>query len=81
MQQYETSTTTEYAGMWVRLRPDGRYHVTDEGGFTNLAPGATNFETREDALTAIDILRVVDGDGAKFWHLLRALQRMTGRLK
>jgi len=69
---------TEYAGMYVidsREHP-GCYLISDapEGG-CNIAPGATYFKSREDALQAIDILKVVDGDGQKFWHLLRAIDR------
>lgn len=68
---------TEYAGLYVcesRERP-GHYIVSDkpEHG-CNIAPGATFFPSRGEALRAIDILRVVDGDAQKFWHLLKAIK-------
>ena len=69
---------TSYAGLFVvdSTEHPGCFIVSDapERG-CNMAPGATYFESREDALQAIDILKVVDGDGQKFWHLMRAIDR------
>lgn len=64
----------EYAGLFVREKSDGSFVVTDQLG-ANVMPGATYFATEEAALQAIDVFKVVDGDGPKFWHLLRAVQR------
>ena len=75
-----TVVINEYAGLYVHrsYQPDSKdaFVVGDrrEGG-VNIMPGATWFHTREEALQAIDIYRVVDGDSQKFWHLLRAIAR------
>jgi hypothetical protein len=83
----EKNTTTEYAGLFVRYTEragaapgEPGYVVIDENG-ANVMPGATYSKTREGALRLIDVYRAVDGDGKKFWHLLRAIQRSTGELK
>jgi len=72
----EMKSYTEYAGLYVidSNEHPGCYLISDapEHG-CNMAPGATYFASKEDALRAIDILKVVDGDGQKFWHLLRAI--------
>ena len=67
----------DYAGMFVFERTDGEgYIVSDQrDGLTNAMPGATYFATMEAAMQAIDVFKTVDGDGDKFWHLLRAVQR------
>lgn len=77
----ETATTTEYAGLFVKFTKcagaapgQPGYVVVDEHD-CNVMPGATFGRTREEALQLIDVYRAVDGDGQKFWHLLRAIQR------
>ena len=76
-----TTTVTEYAGFYVHRKQIGQgYVVTDNREFgrgTNVMPGAVYFDSEGAALQAIDVYRVVDGDGAKFWHLLRAIQRQS----
>lgn len=77
----ETATITAYAGYFVHnhTTDEPRFIVSrDPKGHTNDAPGATYFATREDALQAIDVLNVVDGDGPKFWHLWRAVRKGQG---
>ena len=79
----ETRIISEYAGLFVHAHysrdpydgPDLlQYIVGDQrDGGVNIMPGATWFRTREDAMQAIDIYRVVDGDSQKFWHLMRAI--------
>ena len=70
---------TEYAGYCVKQMTrgefEGRFLVMDLKRTMNMAPGATHFATYEDAMQVVDILKVVDGDGQKFWHLLRAINK------
>lgn len=68
---------TEYAGLYIRDRkePGGGYVVCDTSqGGCNVMPGATWFDTVEEAMRGIDVHKVVDGNGAKFWHLWWAIK-------
>jgi hypothetical protein len=72
----KATTIIEYAGLFVHSRtPEGFFVTTTHEGGVNAMPGATWFKTVVDALQAIDVFRAVDGDGQKFWHLLRAINR------
>jgi hypothetical protein len=61
----------------------------------NVMPGATWAKSKDEALGLIDVYCAVGGKpdfdwgltdeanivGQRFWHLLRAIQRMTGKLR
>ena len=63
----------EYAGLTIRPVKDGKWLVTENG--CNILPGATHGRSEEEALQLADVFLAVDRDSARFWHLLRAIQR------
>ncbi len=65
-----------YSGYTIKAHPDGRVLVTKGG--VNVMPGATWFRSMVDARAGVDILEAVEGDGQRFWHLMRALQWAKG---
>ena len=81
--EVEVSTKTVWCGYTVEPKRDfgNQPHLIDgkwvsEGfvvtkGGVNVMPGATWFRTVEDALDGIAAYIVVDGDGDKFWALMR----------
>lgn len=72
---------TEYAGLFIKFTeragaaPGQPGYVVVNKDNANVMPGATFAKTLQQAMRMIDVYRVVDGDGQKFWHLLRAIQR------
>ena len=93
---WKNGNTSEYAGLWVKPKldfgspelntayvqegcPEAHGRVVVEKG-CNVLPGATWAKSREEALTLIDVFLAADRNGQKFWHLLRAIQRMTGKI-
>jgi hypothetical protein len=69
----------EYAGYTVKWSPscgaapcEPGYLILKNGA--NVAPGATYFKTADEAELGIDILKVVDEDAQKWWHLWRAIR-------
>ncbi len=69
-----------YAGFTIKPgyeRDQIVWRVLGPEGHTNMLPGATYGRSEEEALQLADVLLAVDGDGQKFWHLLRAIQRQS----
>lgn len=89
---WKNGNTTTYAGFTVRPKRDMGGWPTQEGcpephgwvvtpesqAIINALPGATWSASVNGALTLIDVFLAVEQDGQRFWHLLRAIQRMTG---
>jgi hypothetical protein len=76
------TTEIRYAGLTIKPGYEGNqivWRVLENG--MNILPGATYGHTEEQALQLADVLLAVDRDGAKFWHLLRAIQRQTGGVR
>ena len=60
---------------------EGRYVVTPYNQpMINAMPGATSFSTQADGVAAIHVYEAVGRDGAKFWHLMSAIQMYVGKL-
>lgn len=81
--KWKAGDTCEYAGFTVKPKKDMHgwkethgWVVTD-GGIVNVLPAATWAKSMDEALGLIDCFLAVDQDGQKFWHLLRAIKRMS----
>lgn len=66
---YDAKSRTNLREGWV---------VTERGA--NVMPGATWAHTQDEAMLMIDCYVAADRDGSRFWHMLRAIQRATGKL-
>lgn len=64
--------TSEYAGYTIKEGREGAWLLLKDGA--NVMPAAAGPLTRDDCFMAADVLKVIDGDGQKFWHLWRAIR-------
>jgi len=68
----EDQTEYEYVGYTIRRNARGNWFMLRDGA--NVAPGATEFASSDDAMQAVDVFEAVERDAARFWHLWRAIR-------
>lgn len=72
---YVVHTEIHYGGYIITEGAHGwTFRLEDDPAILTRVPGASSFATEDEALRAVAVMNVVDGDGQKFWHLWRAIK-------